>query len=184
MPAAPLPSCYHFLRFPKQIVCPIKLYVNCVTIRINCVYFQMTWSFWLPCLKITKSSFKRGKRKWKTTTESKGKGSSSLMPDLGEWSSPPHPPPPQPGNKYLAALQCPALQWIQRSPEHPGAGASLVAQMVKNPPAIAGDAGSIPRPGRSPGEGNGIPLQYSCQGNPMDRGAWWATVHGLQKSRT
>ena len=91
MPTAPPPSCYHFLRFPKQIVCPIKLCVNCVTIRINCVYFQMTWSFWLLCLKITKSSFKRGERKWKTTTESKGKGSSSLMPDLGEWSSLPAP---------------------------------------------------------------------------------------------
>ena len=44
---------------------------------------------------------------------------------------------------------------------------------VKNPPAKAGDKGSIPGPGRSPGEGNGNPLQYSCLGNPMDRGAWW-----------
>ena len=43
----------------------------------------------------------------------------------------------------------------------------------------AGDAGSIPGSGRSPGEGNGNPLQYSCLGNPMDRGAWWATVHGV-----
>ena len=42
-------------------------------------------------------------------------------------------------------------------------------------------AGSIPGPGRSPGEGNGHPLQYSCLGNPMDRGAWWATVHGVAK---
>ena len=47
-----------------------------------------------------------------------------------------------------------------------------------------GDPGSIPRSGRSPGEGNGNPLQYSCLENPMDRGAWWATVHGLAKSRT
>ena len=42
----------------------------------------------------------------------------------------------------------------------------------------------IPRSGRSPGEGNGYPLQYSCLGNPMDRGAWWATVHGVSKSHT
>ena len=56
--------------------------------------------------------------------------------------------------------------------------------MVKNPPANAGDAGSIPGLGRSPGEGNDSPLQYPCLGNPMDRGAWWATVHGVAKSRT
>ena len=43
---------------------------------------------------------------------------------------------------------------------------------------------SIPGSGRSPGEGNGNPLQYSCLENPMDRGAWWATVHGVAKSRT
>ena len=47
----------------------------------------------------------------------------------------------------------------------------------------AGGPGSIPGSGRSPGEGNGNPLQYSCLGNPMDRGAWWATVHGVTKSR-
>ena len=48
----------------------------------------------------------------------------------------------------------------------------------------AGDPGSIPGLGRSPGEGNGNPLQYSCLENPMDRGAWWATVHRVAKSRT
>ena len=48
----------------------------------------------------------------------------------------------------------------------------------------AGDPGSIPGSGRSPGEGNGNPLQYSCLGNPMDEGAWEATVHGVAKSRT
>ena len=46
-----------------------------------------------------------------------------------------------------------------------------------------GDMGSIPESGRSPGEGNGNPLQYSCLENPMDRGAWWAAVHGVPKSR-
>ena len=56
--------------------------------------------------------------------------------------------------------------------------------MVKNPPANAGDAGSILGSGISPGGGNGSPLQYSCLGNPMHRGAWWATVHGVAKSRT
>ena len=49
--------------------------------------------------------------------------------------------------------------------------------LVKNLPANAGDAGSIPGLGRSPGEGNGNPLQYPCLENPMDRGAWRATVH-------
>ena len=47
-----------------------------------------------------------------------------------------------------------------------------------------GDLGSIPGSGRSPGEGNGNPVQYSCLENPMDRGAWWATVHGVAKSQT
>ena len=46
----------------------------------------------------------------------------------------------------------------------------------------AGDMGSIPGWGRSPGGGNGNPIQYSCLGNPMDRGAWWAAVHGIAKS--
>ena len=54
--------------------------------------------------------------------------------------------------------------------------------MVKNLPA--GDLGSIPRLGRSPGEGNGYPLQYSCLENPMNRGDWHATVHGVIKSQT
>ena len=48
----------------------------------------------------------------------------------------------------------------------------------------AGDPGSIPGLGRCPGEGNGNPLQYSCLENPMDGGAWWATVHGVTKSQT
>ena len=53
-----------------------------------------------------------------------------------------------------------------------------------NPPANAGDPGLIPGSQRFPAEGNGNPLQYSCLGNPMDRGAWWATVHRVAKSRT
>ena len=52
---------------------------------------------------------------------------------------------------------------------------------VNNPPANAEDAGSILGLGRSPGKENGNPLQYSCLGNPMDREAWWATVHGVAK---
>ena len=55
--------------------------------------------------------------------------------------------------------------------------------MVKNLPANAGDSGSIPELGRSPGEGNDNQLQYSCLGNPTDRGAWQAMVHGVTKSR-
>ena len=56
--------------------------------------------------------------------------------------------------------------------------------MVKNPPTNAGDEGSIPGWGRSLGEENGTPLQYSCLENPMDRGAWRATVPGVVKSQT
>ena len=53
--------------------------------------------------------------------------------------------------------------------------------MVKNLPANEGDSGLIPGSGRSPGEGNGNPLQYSCLGNPKDRETWQATVHGITK---
>ena len=64
----------------------------------------------------------------------------------------------------------------------------MVAQTVENPPAMqeawVQSLGSIPGLGRSPGEGNGNPLQYSCLGNPMDGGAWRATVHGVTKSQT
>ena len=55
--------------------------------------------------------------------------------------------------------------------------------MVKNLPANAGDMGSIPGLGKSPGGGHGNPLQYSCLENPMDGGAWWGTVHRLQRVR-
>ena len=67
--------------------------------------------------------------------------------------------------------------------------ASLVAQSVKNLPAMQesvcneGDPGSIPGPGRFLGEGNGNPLLYSCLENPIDRGAWLATVHGVIRVR-
>ena len=56
--------------------------------------------------------------------------------------------------------------------------------VVKNPPANAGDMGLIPGSGRSPGEGNGNPLQYTCLGNPMARKALWTTLHGIAKSQT
>ena len=61
---------------------------------------------------------------------------------------------------------------------------SQVALMVKNPPANAGDPGLTSGSGRSPGEGNGYPLQYSCLENIMDREAWRATVLEVAKSRT
>ena len=65
--------------------------------------------------------------------------------------------------------------------------ASHVALVVKNPSANAGDkrdSGSIPGLGRSTGGGHGNPFQYSCLENPMDRGAWWATVHRVAKRQT
>ena len=68
-----------------------------------------------------------------------------------------------------------------------GVVSSQVAQLVKKPPASAGDkrdVGLIPGLGRSAGEGNSDPLQYSCVENSMDTGAWWATVHGVVRSWT
>ena len=59
-----------------------------------------------------------------------------------------------------------------------------MAHTVKNLPTSTGDAGSIPGSGRSPGEGNGYPLQYFCLENSVDRGVWWATVHGITELET
>ena len=59
-------------------------------------------------------------------------------------------------------------------------GGSAGKESVRN----AGDIGSTLGSGRSPGGGNSNPLQYSCRGNPMDRGTWWSTAHGVAKSRT
>ena len=67
-----------------------------------------------------------------------------------------------------------------RTVPEPGTGGSEIKASACN----AGDLGSIPGSGRSSGEGNGNPLQYSCVENPMDGGAWWATVHGVAKSQT
>ena len=66
-----------------------------------------------------------------------------------------------------------------------GGGTSQVVLLVKNTPTSAGHtkkASLIPGSGRSPGKGHGNPLQYSCLENPMDRGAWWVTVHGVAES--
>ena len=76
------------------------------------------------------------------------------------------------------------------SEKHKVRGASPIAQLVKNSPANAKNTRFCmkrrfnPWMGRSPGEGNGNPLQYSCLENSMDRAAWWATVHGVSKSQT
>ena len=70
------------------------------------------------------------------------------------------------------------LRWVLCSMGFPG------GLEVKASAWNAGDPGSIPGSGRSPGEGNGNPLQYSCLENPVEGGAWWATVHGVTKSRT
>ena len=88
-----------------------------------------------------------------------------ILPDINQFKSP------------HVVRGCYAGQWV-----------SQVALVVKNLPAKAGDVkdmGSIPRSGRSPGEGrHSNPLQDSCLESPMDRGAWWATVHRVAKSRT
>ena len=85
--------------------------------------------------------------------------------------------------------RCPKLIWIWLPWQHLKSSwfkvkASLVAQLVKNPPAMHETWVRSLVLGRSPGEGRGNPLQYSCLDNPMDRGAWRATVHGVSKSWT
>ena len=70
--------------------------------------------------------------------------------------------------------------WVHASISLPIPGGSDGKASAHN----AGDPGSIPGPGKSPGEGNGNPLQYSCLENPMDGGAWWPTVHGVAESDT
>ena len=88
------------------------------------------------------------------------------------------------GRKQLDGLaplsnQAQSVNWgVYYENDFPG------GSVVNNPPANAGDAGSIPGSERCPGEGNGNPLQYSCLGNPMDRRVWQATVHGVPKNQT
>ena len=91
-----------------------------------------------------------------------------------------------PGTEEPGGLQFIGLQRI-RHDWATNTWASQVAGVVKNLPDNAGDirdVGSIPRLGRSPGGGHVNPLQYSCLENPIDRGAWWATVNKVAKSRT
>ena len=85
----------------------------------------------------------------------------------------------KPGNKWQI-LYCikPVLLTLIQHMGFPSGSA------VKNAAANTGDTSLIPGSGRSPREGNGNPLQYSCLGNPMDRRAWWATVHGVAKDQT
>ena len=91
-------------------------------------------------------------------------------------------PSPKEGHGPLASrtpARTPGVQpCLSRSWGFPGGSAG------KDSACNAGGPGLIPGLGRSPGEGNDNPLQYSCLGNPMNRGAWWATVHGIAKSRT
>ena len=74
-----------------------------------------------------------------------------------------------------------ALLTLQKNPLYTTLGFPG-GSVVKNTPTNGEDAGLIPESGGSPGEGNGHPLQYSCLGNPMDRGAWWPTSMGSQES--
>ena len=72
---------------------------------------------------------------------------------------------------------------VTTNPKPTADRASLVSQLVRNLPAVQETLDSIPGLGRSPGEGNGKPLQYSCLENPMDSGAWWATALGITRAR-
>ena len=80
------------------------------------------------------------------------------------------------------------MEWVESRKSHnlsrmDRTGASQVVLVVKNPPVNAGDVGSVLGSGRSPGEGKGDPLQYSCLENPMGRGARWATVQTVTNSQ-
>ena len=89
------------------------------------------------------------------------------------------------------SVQCGAVRFLWKTPgsclliliHYHAIGGLPGGPVVKNPPANAGDTGSIPGSGRCPAEGNGNSFQCSCLGNPMDRGAWWATVHGVIRVR-
>ena len=88
----------------------------------------------------------------------------------------------EPPSSHLLPMRPSSQIYVQENERNKS---SHVALVVKNPPANGGDSrdtGSIPALGRSPGEGNGDPLQYSCLGNPVDRGIWQSTVHGVTKS--
>ena len=94
-----------------------------------------------------------------------------------QWGKTSHQPPRPESQQCLCATFLKILtNWTQYS--FPG-GSDGKASAYN-----AGDPGSIPGSGRSSGEGNGNPLQYSCLENPIGRGAWWATVYGVSKSRT
>ena len=82
---------------------------------------------------------------------------------------------------FLNTDNSPMYSWVKSTKGYQIRG-FLGALVTKSPPANAGDAVLIPGLGRCPGEGNGNPLWYVCLENPMDRGAWWATVHGVTKS--
>ena len=81
------------------------------------------------------------------------------------------------GSSVRGIFQARVLEWVAFS-------FLLVIKNYGHFGGFPGDLGSIPGLGRSPGEGNGSLLQYSYLENPMDRGSWWATVHGVTKSRT
>ena len=75
--------------------------------------------------------------------------------------------------------------WLSQTGQEPGLSAAFsFGSEIKAYACNVGDLGSIPGLGRSPGEGNGTPLQYSCLENPMEGGAWVATVHGVEKCQT
>ena len=113
-------------------------------------------------------------------------------PDLGRRTAPgPTPTAAQPAHQrpqhsvcrrpwFVSLASKPLLAKKKKKKNQPFPGGSEDKASARN----AGDPGLVPGLGRSPGEGNGNPLQYSCLENPMDRGARWATVHGVPKSRT
>ena len=85
-------------------------------------------------------------------------------------------------SKIKGTLPLPEIHLVMSPRKKKVGGGFLRGSGGKESTCSAGDLGSIPGSGRSPGEGNGYPLKYSCLENPMDRGTWWAVVHGVTKT--
>ena len=106
-----------------------------------------------------------------------------LLCNISQYPNSSHPPSPLENlscTKRLDAVEVHKAKW-EKYIQPLGQGWAAPRLSGKEFTCNAGDTGSIPGPGRSPEEGNGNPAQYSCLGNPMGRGSWWATVLGVSK---
>ena len=123
------------------------------------------WETWVPSLS------------WEDSLEKEMSTHSTILAWRIPWTE-------EPGGLQSMGLQRVGHDWVTSHTHTMVTEGFPGGSVVKNPPANAGDVGSIPVLGRSPGDGNDNPFQDSCLGNPMDRGAWQDTVHWVTKSST